>query len=117
MGDSVGWIPYASMGSAMSFMVGIRVVFSVVIGPVFRAGVPIVSKLILGFTAAKPPKSHVHHFASLGNNSVVGNSCSSGVVSLDRRFGLGPAHVDQGLAMWDHFTSCDEQGSKLRFSH
>ena len=84
-------------------MVGVRVMFGIVVGPVFRAGVPIVSKLVLRFTAAEPPKSHVHYFALSRNNSVVGNPCSSRVVSLDRRFGLGPAYVDMGLAVWYHF--------------
>jgi hypothetical protein len=63
--------------------------FSIVIGPVFRADIPIVWKVVLGFTAAEPPKSHVHHFALSRNNSVVGNPCNSRVVSLDRRFGWG----------------------------
>jgi len=87
----------------------------IVIGPIFRACVPIVSKLVLGFKAAEPPKSHVHHFAPLRNNSVISNPCSSRVVCLDRRFGLRPAHVDEGLAMWDHFASCDEQSGKFGF--
>ena len=89
--------------------------FGIVISPVFRACIPIVSKLVLRFAAAEPPKSHVHHFAPSRNNSVISNSCSSRVVCLDRRFGLGPAHVDEGLAMRDHFTSCDEQSGKFGF--
>ena len=114
--ESIRWIPYACMSGAMGFMVGIRVVFSVVISPVFGAGIPIVTKLILGFTTTEPPKPHVHHFASSRHNGIVGNSCSCRVISLDGRFGLGPAHVSKGLAMWDHFTSSDEESSKLRFS-
>lgn len=113
--DSVRRIPYACMCPAVGFMVGVRVMFGIVVGPVFRAGIPIVSKLVLRCTAAEPPKSHVHHFAPSRNNGVVSNPCSSRVVSLDRRFGLGPAHVDEGLAMWDHFTSCDEQSGKFGF--
>ncbi len=41
----------ASMGAAMSFMVGVRMVFSIVISPVFGARIPIVMKLVLGFSA------------------------------------------------------------------
>ena len=103
------------MCSAVGFMVEVRVMFSIVIGPVFRASIAIVSKLVLGFTAAEPPKSHIHHFVPSRNNSVVGSPCSSRAVSLDRRFGLGPAHVDKSLAMWYHFTSCDEQSGKFGF--
>ena len=35
---------------------------------------------------------------------------------MDGAFGLGPAHVDEGLAVGNHLAGCDEEGSKFRFS-
>jgi hypothetical protein len=73
-------------------MVGIRVVFGVVISPVFGARIPVVTKLILRSTAAEPPEAHIHHLAPTRNNSVVNNPRRCGVVCLDGTFGLGPTH-------------------------
>ncbi len=92
----------------MGFMVGVRMVFSIVISPVIGARIPIVMKLILGFLATEPPKLHIHHFAPTRNNSIVGNTSGSGIISLDRIFGLGPSHVDKGLAVMNHLTCSDE---------
>ena len=39
--------PFASMRVAVSFMVGRRMMFSVVVCPVFGASIPIVAKLVL----------------------------------------------------------------------
>ena len=86
----------------MRFMVGVWVVLGVVVGPVFCAVVPVVLELILGSTAPEPPNLHIHHFAPAGHNCGVGHPSSCGVISLDRTFWLGPAHVNQGLAMGYH---------------
>ena len=55
MGQRVGkagesrysYSPFASMSVAVSFMVGRRMMFSVVVCPVFGASIPIVAKLVL----------------------------------------------------------------------
>ncbi len=104
----VNLVPDAHMGATMGFMVGVRMVLSIVISPVFGAHIPIVTKLVLEFLATEPPKLHIHHFASTRNNIIVGNTNGSGVISLDRIFGLGPSHVDKGLAVRNHLTCRDE---------
>ena len=47
----VNLVPDAHMGAAMGFMVEVRMGFSIVISPVFGARIPIVMKLVLGFSA------------------------------------------------------------------
>jgi hypothetical protein len=56
-------------------MVGVRVVFGVVVSPVFRASVPVVMELILGGMAMEPQEAHIHHLDPAGHNRYVGNTC------------------------------------------
>ncbi len=99
----------------MSLVVGVWVVFCVVISLVLGASIPVVSKLVLRGTAAEPPETHIHHLAPTQNNSVVNSPCSCEVVGLDGALGLGPSHINEGLAVWNHFACSDEEGSKFRF--
>jgi hypothetical protein len=87
------------------------VVFCVVVSPVLEASIPVVSKLVLRGPAAEPPKTHIHHLAPTRNNSVVNNPCSCRVVGLDGALGLGPSHINEGLAVWNHFKCSDEEGA------
>ena len=86
-------------------------VFSVVVGPILGASIPIAAKLVLRGSAAKPPKAHIHHLAPARDNSVVNNPGGSEVVSLDGVLWLGPSHVDEGLPVGNHFLCCNEEGS------
>ncbi len=61
------------MSTSVGFMVGVRVVFGVVVSPGFRVGVPVVMELVLGGAATEPPEAHIHHFAPMGHNRLVGN--------------------------------------------
>ena len=99
------------MCKSMRFMVGVWVVLGVVNGPVHCSLIPVVLELVLGGMATEPPNLYIHHFAPAGNNCVVGHSNSCGVVRLDRAFWLGPAHVNQGLAMGYHLLCCYEECS------
>ncbi len=56
-------------------MVGVQVVFGVVVSPVFRARILVISKLVLGSTATEPPEAHINHFGPAGNNCFIGNTC------------------------------------------
>ncbi len=94
----------ACMSLSVGFMVGIWVVFCVVVGPVLGARVPIVPELVLRCAATEPPEAHIHHFAPARHNGIINNSGCFGVVRLDWAFGLGPAHVDEGLAVGNHLT-------------
>ncbi len=103
-------IPYARMSALVRFMVGVWVVFCVVASPVFGSSIPVVSKLVLRSLAVEPPKAHVHHLAPVRDNSIV-NNC--GVVCLNGAFGLGPSHVDEGLAVGNHLLGSDKEGCKF----
>ncbi len=101
-------IPYTSMSVSVGFIVGVWVVFCVVAYPVLGSCIPLVSNLVLRCPAMEPPEAHIHHFALARDNSIVNNPSSSGVVCLDRAFGLGPSHVNEGLAMGNHLACSNE---------
>ena len=63
------------MSTLAGFMVGVRVVFGAVVGPVFRASIPVVMELVLGGAATEPLEAHIHHFGLAGNNCCIGNTC------------------------------------------
>jgi hypothetical protein len=100
----------------VGFVVGIWVVFGVVVCPVLGSGIPVISKLALRFAAPKPPEAHIHHLAPTRDNCIVGNSSSCGVVSLDGTFRLGLTHVNECLAMRNHFSCGDKEICKFGFS-
>ncbi len=87
----------------------------VVLSPGFRAGIPIVTELVLGDTATEPPEVHIHHFCPAGHNHFVGNTCGGQVICLDRAFWLGPTHGDEGLPVRYHFSCHYKKGCKFRF--
>ncbi len=89
-------------------MVGVWVVFCVVIFPVLESCVPVVSKLVLRCPAMEPSEAHIHNLAPVRDNSIVNNPSSCGVVCLDKAFGLGPSHVNEGLAVGNHLACSDK---------
>jgi hypothetical protein len=70
------WFPDSSMRGSVRFMVGIRVVLGMVVGPVFGSGVPVVAELVLRAMASEPPDAHIHHLDPAGDNHLVDNTCS-----------------------------------------
>jgi hypothetical protein len=101
--------PVTCIQASMGFMVGVRVVFGMVVGPVLGACIPIITKLILGCTAMEPPKLHIHHLGSAGDNSLVGISCGCRIIPLDRTFWLWPTCGEEGLAVGNNFSCSDEE--------
>jgi hypothetical protein len=93
----------------MGFVLGVRAVFGVAVGPVLGACIPVILILILGCSAMEPPKLHIHHLGPAGHNSLVGNSSCCRVTCLDRTFWLGLIHGNEGLAVGNHFTRSDEK--------
>jgi hypothetical protein len=89
------------MQALMGFVVGDRVVFGMVVGPVLGARLQVITKLILGCATIEPPKLHIHHLVPMVDNSFVGDSCSC-------TFWLGPTHGNEGLAVGNHFSCSDE---------
>ena len=104
-------VPDTSMSCPVGFMVGVWVMFSVVISPVFRASIPVIVKLVLGCAASKPPETHIHHFCPAGNNCFVGNTIGCGVIRLDRSLRLWPSHSDERLPVGNHFSCRDEKAA------
>jgi hypothetical protein len=68
------WVPDACMSTLMGFMVGLRGVFGVVVRPVFRTGIPVVTELVSGGAATELPEVHIHHCGLAGHNHFFGNS-------------------------------------------
>jgi hypothetical protein len=54
------------MSTLVGFMVGVWVVFGVIVSPVFRTSILVITKLVLGSAATKPPEAHIHHFGPAG---------------------------------------------------
>ncbi len=96
------------MSVLVGFMVGVWVVFCVVVFLVLGPCIPVVSKLVLRYTATEPPEAHIHHLAPARDNAIVNNPSSCEVVCLDRALGLGPSHVNEGLAVGNHLACSDE---------
>jgi hypothetical protein len=109
MGLSTHQGPVTCMQASMGFVVGVRMVFGVVVGPVLGTCIPVISKLILGCAAMEPPKLHIHHLGPAWRNSLVGIFSCCRVIHLDRTFRLGPTHGNEGLVVGNHFACCDEK--------
>jgi hypothetical protein len=101
------------MLASVGLVVGVRVVFGVVVGPVLGTCIPIITKLILGCVAMEPPKLHIHHLGPAGDNTLVSNSRCFRVIRLDRTFRLGPTHGNESLAVGNCFLCSDEHGCQL----
>ena len=60
-------------------------------------------------------KTVVHGFGLFLDDGVVDDTDHSGVVSLDWRRRLGPAHFDECLAKGYHFFGGDKEGTNFGF--
>ena len=67
----------------MGLVVNVWVGLGRIVGEIGWSRAPKVSELALGFSAAEPPKAHVHGFHSFGNDGLVGDAEGSCVVCLD----------------------------------
>ena len=66
-----------------------------VVGQVLVSWCPLVSKLFLGVAASDPPETHVHGFEHLVHHGLVGDASGGGVVALNGKGGLMPAHFHE----------------------
>ena len=80
-----------------------------VISQVLVALCPVVAEVFLGVAASKPPEAHVHGFEHLVHHGLVGDACGSGVVALNGRGGLRPAHLDESVPEEYHGLGADEK--------
>ena len=66
-----------------------------VVGQVLVSWCPVVAEVFLGVAASEPPETHVHGFEHFVYHGLVGHACGCGVVALNRRRGLWPAHLEE----------------------
>ncbi len=90
-------------------------IFGPVVGLV--VGAPIVSKLALGITAAKPIESHVHCFSAAWLDIVCDDAMCCAVVGLDGCGRLLVAHLFKEVSHGDCFIGIDVKGAKFGFGH
>ena len=65
--------------------------------------------MVLGVVAAEPPTAHVHGFEQPVHHDFVGDANVGGVVALDGRGGLRPAHFHESVPKGYHGFGADEE--------
>ena len=78
------------------------------VSQVLVAWCPVVAEVLLGVTASEPPYTHVHGVEHLFHHGLVGDACGSGVVALNGRGGLRPAHIYESVPEGYHGLGADE---------
>ena len=91
------------------------VMFGPVVGSVVRSWAPVVSKLALGITAAKPMEFHVHCFIAARLDVVGDDAMCCAVVSLDGCGRLLVAHLFEEVSHGDCFMCVNVKGNKFSF--
>ncbi len=89
--------------------------FGPVVGLVVGSYAPVVSKLALGLTAAKPMESHVHCFSAAWLDVVGDETMCCAIVGLDGCGRLLVAYLFEMVSHWDCFTGNDVEGTKFGF--
>ena len=87
-----------------------------IVALVIRSRHPIMPKLELRDTIAKPMETHVRGIRPLGGDCVVHHAEGRGVVCLDRGGGLGMAHFGECVPGGDCRAALDVQGADFGFS-
>ena len=72
-------------------------VLGMVVGQVIGSGGPVEAKLRLGFTAAEPMEAEPNHFGPPLNDGVLEETSGGGIVGLEWRGRLRPAHFQEGV--------------------
>ena len=70
---------------------------------------PVVAELFLRVVASEPPEAHVHGLEHFVHHGLVGDASVSGVVALNGRGGLRPAHLDESVSERYHVLGADEE--------
>ena len=68
-----------------------------VVSQVLVSWCPVVAEVFFGVAASEPPEAHVHELGNFVHHGLVGDSCGSGVVVLNGRGGVRPAHFDESV--------------------
>ena len=70
---------------------------------------PVLAEVFLGVAALEPPETHVHGLEHFVNHGLFGDACGGGVVALNGRGGLWPAHFDESVHEGYHGLGADEE--------
>ena len=68
-----------------------------VVSQVLVSWCPVVAEVFLGVAASEPPEAHVHGLEHFSHHGLVGDACGSGVVAMNGRGGMRPAHFDESV--------------------
>ena len=79
-----------------------------VVSQVLVSWCPVVAEVFLGVAASEPPKAHVHVIEHFVHHGLVGDACGGGVVALNVRGGMRPAHFDESVSERYHGLGADE---------
>ena len=80
-----------------------------VVSQVLVSWCPVVAELFLGVAASDPPEAHVHGLEHFVHHGLVGDASGGGVVALNGRWGMRPAHFDESVSKGYHGLGADEE--------
>ena len=80
-----------------------------VVGQVLVSWCPVEAEVFLGVVELEPPEAHVHGLEHFFHHGLVGDACGSGLVALNRRGGLRPAHFNENVSEGYHGIGSDEE--------
>ena len=78
-----------------------------VVSQVLVSWCPVVAEVFLGVASSDPPEAHVHGLEHFVHHGLVGDACGGGVVTLNGRGGLRPAHFDESVPEGYHCLGAD----------
>ena len=85
------------------------VMLGTVVSQVVVSWCPGVAEVFLGVAASEPPEAHVHGLEHFFHHGLVGDASGGGVVALNGRGGMRPAHFDESVSEGYHGIGVDEE--------
>ena len=76
----------------------------------------VVAEVFLRLAASEPPEAHVRGIENFVRHGLVGDASGGGVVALNGRRGLRPAHFDESVSERYHGLGADEEAGEFGFS-
>jgi len=90
--------------------------FGNIISKVETPGCPIDIELFVQDSVLDPVETHVNSLGTFLFDSVIGNACGRGVVSLERGGWLGMPHFIESVSDGHGFSSIEKECPKFSFS-
>ena len=69
---------------------------------------PVVAEVFLRVATSEPPEAHVHGLEHFFHRGLVGDVSGGGVVALNGRGGMGPAHLNESVSEGNYGLGTDE---------